>query len=473
MKPRIISYTHKILLATTIIFYSFVSVRACAEELVKIKAYPDVLINEYFYGFGAETLPWLWTKENKEMGVDQADIALNLERIKSMQLPITRIFVPWETWNPSADYETFTWEGDAMTSLYNILDIYQETGTSVIIVTVDWLSSSPWEDIEASSRAVLELLEYLVLERGYNCIRFWTLTNEPELTYGWLNKLPFENYVQVHNLVKQGLEKRGLPIKIIVSGEVESLEWFEKSVESLLSVADFFSSHEYFSPGQVDKVAEFFESRLEIIKDATPDRTDIPFFLGEFGFRGSDFGVRTNSLMQEYEYGLFVASLAIDALNSGVAAASIWCLHQIRLISEIESEGGKMMRIGLWAYKDEGWRPFPIFYLYQLFTKYIRPGSKVLKTEIAPLDILKAACVEYDGNYSLIIVNLTDEIRNFSIKGLDLISDFKKYVYSQTYFAAEQGGLDKSVLQVKTNTFINDSISPKSVVVYTNLADKY
>jgi len=48
-------------------------------------------------------------------------------------------------------------------------------------------------------------------------------------------------------------------------------------------------------------------------------------------------------------------------LNNGVSAASIWCLHQIQFIDEIKDEGGKMMRVGLWGYKDKDWKPFPVF----------------------------------------------------------------------------------------------------------------
>jgi len=105
--------------------------------------------------------------------------------------------------------------------------------------------------------------------------------------------------------------------------------------------------------------------------------------------------------------------LCIEALNSGVDAASLWCLHQIRLIDEINTEGGKMMRIGLWAYKDDNWRPFPIFYLYQLFVKYIKSGSKVLSVKVSHPNILKVSCVEYGGNYSLFIVNPTDKEQRF------------------------------------------------------------
>lgn len=473
MLKRKNGYIYRVLILLTIIFSSFVSLQIYAkdtEETVSIIVNPDIVINDYFYGFGAETLPWLWTKENKEAGVNEEDIKLNLSRIKEMRLAITRIFVPWETWNPSADYKTFTWESDEMQSLCKILDLYQETGTRVILVTVDWMKDSPWKDAKASVKAVLRLLEYLVRERGYSCIQFWTLTNEPELTYRWLSKMPFENYIQIHRLVKEGLIERRLPVKIIVSDDVESRDWFEKSVQSLYEVGDVFSSHLYLYPQQMHFVDSFFKERINSIKKLSINKRT-PFFLCEFGFRGQDFGVRTNSLMEDYEYGLYVAGLCIEALNSGVDAASLWCLHRIRLIDEIIPEGGKMMHIGLWAYKDGDWRPYPVFYLYRLFTRYIRHNSKVLGVSVYNSYALKAASIGYKGHYSLFIVNPTDKEQHFFIKGINQRRNFRKYLYRKPEFPEGQDNTFVTEEQIWFDDYLEDTMPAMSVILYTDLQE--
>jgi hypothetical protein len=467
LKKKFIIYGALSLLLISSALFVFFKAKA-SSGIVNIRVCPDRIINNDFYGFGAETLPWLWTKENKEAGVNEDDIKLNLKRTKEMYLSITRIFVPWETWNPSVDYKTFSWESDKMASLYRVLDFYQENGTKVILVTVDWLEDSPWRNAQASAQAVLSLLEYLIKEKGYSCIQFWTLTNEPELTYGWLDKLTFEDYIQVHKFVRKGLEERKLSVKIIASDEVESQAWFEKSVQSLYGVVDIFSSHAYLYPQQISSARDFFKKHLSVIRNVSLEKEKIPFFLCEFGFRGPDFGVRTNSLMEEYEYGLYVADLCIEMLNAGVDSASLWCLHQIRLINEIRPEGGKMMRIGMWAYKDKEWRPFPIFYLYRLFTKYIKPDSIVLKVKVSRPKILKAACVKQGSNYSLFVTNLTDSEQEFLIKGLDSTTNFKKYIYSRENLPLDGKTPLEIKNQIKQGGSLKDTIPPKSVVLYTD-----
>lgn len=463
---------HWMLLTTIFLFISLPLFSQSQEKIINIRVDTEVVINENFYGFGAETLPWLCTKENKAVGVTEEDIKLNLERIRSMHLPFTRIFVPWETWNPSIDYKTFTWESDEMKSLYRMLDLYQGMGTEVIVVTVDWLKNPPWRNVKASAYAVTQLLKYLVKDRGYSCIRYWTLTNEPELTYEWeqSKKIPFKNYVNIHRLVKKKLKKKRLPIKIIASDEVACLRWFKKSVRLLYNTADVFSSHIYPYPYQIPSVSDFFMERRDIIKKTSLSPRYIPFFLGEFGFRGSQFGACVNSLIDDYEYGLYAADLCIKALKSGVDAASIWCLHQIRLIDEINPEGGQMMRIGLWAFKDEDWQPFPIFYLYQLFTRYIKSGSKVLKTEVIPAGILEAACTQYRNGYSLFILNNTDKEQSFLISPQDLSPEFKKYLYSPSELSLVNGNSLKLEI-IKIKDCLKDKIPPKSVALYTNLKE--
>jgi len=465
---------YRLLMLLTIIIVSSFFFQACAknkQEKIVIKVSPDIVINGDFYGFGAETLPWLWTKENKEAGVNEDDIKLNLRRIKEMRLPVTRIFVPWETWNPSADYKTFSWESDEMKSLYKTLDLYQETGAKVILVTVDWMKDSPWRNASLSAKAVLGLLEHLVKEKGYSCIQFWTLTNEPELTYGWMRKVSFDNYIQIHLLVKKGLERKKLAVKIIASDEVESREWFDSSVRSLNKIADIFSSHLYVYPRQIKQIPGFFRERIENIKEASGPNRHIPFFLCEFGFRGSDFSACTNNLTEDYKYGLYVADLCVEALNSGVSAVSLWCLHRIRLIDEINPEGGKMMRIGLWAYKDENWRPFPVFYLYRLFTKYIKPESRVLKVNILFSASLKAACVEHDNHYSLFVVNPTGKEERFLVEGIKPHKDFYKYLYNKPKSSPGKGTFFITEKQIRFDDYLKDSIPPMSVILYTDLED--
>jgi hypothetical protein len=466
-----IYYCH-IFLLITVIFFPLSSSGETESEIVNITICKRTVINNYFYGCGAETLPWLWTKENKEAGVNETDVILNLERIKEMELPITRIFVPWETWNPNLDYKTFTWGSDEMQSLYKTLDFYQRMGTGVILVTVDWFKESPWSNTQLSAQAVLGLLEYLVKTKGYTCIQFWTLTNEPELTYGWLKKLPFENYVRIHRLIKSGLKRKKIQIRIIGSDEVESKKWFKESVRSLYGIADIFSSHLYLYPQDILLISDYFKERLGIIKRASFAKRNTPFFLCEFGFRGDDFGSCSNSLMEDYEYGLYTADLCIEALNSKVSAVSLWCLYQIRLIDEVNPDGGKMMGIGLWAYKDKDWRPFPIFYLYSLFTKYIKSGSRILKVKVSPANILKVACVEHKGKYSLFILNATNREQRFLIEPQGLNLDLRKYIYSKSKLSMpHQRGLLMANGQVKVRGYLKDKIAASSVILYTNLKE--
>ncbi len=175
--------------------------------------------------------------------------------------------------------------------------------------------------------------------------------------------------------------------------------------------------------------------------------------------------------MEDYEYGLYVADFCVEALNLGVDAASLWCLHRIRLIDKINPEGGKMMRIGLWAYKDENWLPFPIFYLYQLFTKYIKPGSRVLGVSIDVPNILKVSCVEYKGHYSLFIVNMNKKSQSFIVKGLPKGLRMKEYLYIESMLSTNRQLVAEKDAEVEIKNYLKGEIPPESVFLFTSLSE--
>jgi hypothetical protein len=144
-------------------------------------------------------------------------------------------------------------------------------------------------------------------------------------------------------------------------------------------------------------------------------------------------------------------------------------MYQIRLINEIKPEGGKMMRIGMWGYKDKGWKLYPVYHLYRLFTRYIMPGSSVLEVKVSPQETLKGACIRYGNNYSLFIVNLTDKEHVFRADGMSPAADLKKHVYSMGGLPMGENMLSCITIRVGQDGYLRGKIPPKSVILYTDL----
>ena len=92
----------------------------------------------------------------------------------------------------------FDWDSDEMRTLYRILDICRELHADVFLTQmwqdVDWnafpvagrLASAP-KSVPDFAVGVGALIEHLVKERGYTWIRWFCMTNEPGMGWGWWN----------------------------------------------------------------------------------------------------------------------------------------------------------------------------------------------------------------------------------------------------------------------------------------------
>lgn len=319
-------------------------------------------------GFGFEDDGWFYNAENAEAGVDAEDAALREARITWMQPDFVRMFVWYKDWCPSGDWETFTLDSDNMLSHYRTLDLYERLGTQVNITGVEWSMPESYRDPEAFARAQGMLLSHLIRDKGYSCIRYWTLTNEPNGAFTGMG-YSFDDFVRIHELVRAEFAQRGLDIQIVGSDDAQDFRWFERclTTPAYYEVSDLFSSHRYFPFLDRDIVVPFFDDRFALLNQHTPRK---PFIVGEFGFQDSRSSVNLNPIMRSYPYAVWTTSLAIDGLNRGTAGFSIWSVH------EMLYPGGMRMEYALWDYKDLGWQVRPVYHAWAMFTRLTSRGDR-------------------------------------------------------------------------------------------------
>mgnify|MGYP005841408411 CR=1 FL=1 len=325
---------------------------------------------ESLIGFGFEDDGWFYNRENAEHGVTEDDIALRERRIAWMAPDWVRMFFWYEDWCPSGDWSRFTFDSDNMRSHYRTLDLYQRLGAAVNVVGVEWGMRDVYRDPERAAWAIGELLEYLIRGKGYTCVRYWTLTNEPHLWF-LQHSYPFDRYVEMHQLVRAEILNRGLDIRIVGSDDTNGgWGWFQRCVadDRYFAAADLFASHRYLSFLEQDLAQDFFRKRLDLLATREPKK---PFVVAEFGFHDHRSSVNRNPIMQTYPYAIWSAAFAIRGLNQGTAGFSIWCLH------EKFYPGSNRMGYGLWDWKDNDWKPRPVYHVWSMFTRLTRAGDAV------------------------------------------------------------------------------------------------
>ena len=323
-------------------------------------------------GFGFEDDGWFYNKVNKKAGVTEKDYKLNEDRIKWLEPDWVRMFFWHHEWQPDVLKTNFTFESPNMKSHYKTLELYQEMKVPVVYAGTDWGQNTLYNNPEAFAFGVGEMFDYLIKKKGFTCIKYWTMLNEPDQA-PTLSDQSFRTYILLHKLVKEEFKKRNLNIKIIGSDDASNINWFRLCAfdNEYYDLIDILSSHRYFRPAEVGLMEDYFAGRMEIMSAHYKKK---PFITGEYGFTANQTDSHYSPLMETYDYAILNAEFCIEMLNSGSAGASIWTSH-----SAYYAEEGSLMKLGLWRFKDKNWSKRPIYYSAAIFLRNVKAGEKAFK----------------------------------------------------------------------------------------------
>lgn len=356
------------------------------------------IYKDNFGGFGAEIDPWFWNRENRARGVTDADGELLAGRIRELGLPFARIFIPWSLFNPSGDRKTLNLTNDGMESLGKTLALCQKQGVKVLVCGVEW-KLRPYEDIPAAATLWGEILEYLVARQGFTCITGFTAWNEPN--HSWIKSgYTFEGYVAIHRLLRDQFAGRGLKIELIGSDDSGDQDWFAQTALKLGPFLDGYATHHYVPHDDLEEASRRSGERLSALKAGDPAWAKKSFTLAEFGIHAPGTTDRSNAYMRTFDAGLGIAAICLGQIPLGLDRASIWCLHRIYY------PGYNFMDYGLWEFKDENWKPRPVYFAYGLFTKFMPRGSRLLEIAVSGGEgMVLSVMAENPGAQSLFILN--------------------------------------------------------------------
>jgi hypothetical protein len=329
-------------------------------------------------GFGHEDDGWFYAPMNMQYGIKDEDIALREGRARWMEPDLVRMFFYWGDWLPEDgripdDPQAYRFDTPNMLSHERTLRLYQEIGAKINLVGVEWAYPQIYGDPARYARAVGDLLEHLIRARGFDCIRYWTLSNEPN---GHMDQMgvDFAKYVKMHELVHEECVRRGLDIQIIGSDDAHSLDWFRDCARDPVygPLTGVFSMHRYFRIPSQATAPWLIADYLDALKQA--GRTQ-PMIVAEYGFQDERSTHLYNPLMESYPYAVWSAQLIVEGLNQGVAGFSTWCLH------EVDYPPNARMNYGLWNFKDRGWTVRPIYHVAAMFSRLTHSGQPVTRVQ--------------------------------------------------------------------------------------------
>lgn len=384
-----------------------------------------------FLGLGAEWDPRAYGMH----GVTDEQFAVAAKRLEYMRLPLVRMMMltKW-CWRGDGTYD---WDSEEMRLLYRHLDTCQRLGISVFLS--DWGCEREWTSAPGVkdtadpvyAQAIGGYLDYLIHERGYDCIRYFILANEPNYEIG-----NFERWQQGVRNVAAELARRVLDQQVTLAGSDESNapEWHRRAVDEMQDLFAVYDVHLYAGDAMVRPggLETFFADHWNYAREHDPAAGQKRFFVGEAGLNDGALHPAINLNMDSVYYGLFMADYAVQALRAGSHAVSAWML---------DDNCHQGFNWGMWSNAASGMRLRPWFYTWSLLSRYCPPGATVYAPSQPSEDVRLLAVEHPERGWTFCAVNRGDAaaypVLQAEAAGTQRV---KRYVYSDLTRPCDEKG---------------------------------
>ena len=326
----------------------------------------------------------------------------------------------------------FVWDGREMQNLYCILDWCQRNDVDVFLQQmrqdVAWNAYPEWRNdrlrkglsapysMEDFAEGLATLIEHLVKRKGYSCIKWLCITNEPGHPWSAWQMPPDAKpapLVPGLEATRKALDKRGLDVPLIGPDWVPPPPLDPAKLDTFDHVLEAYEVHTYFA--RFDWREEKSGISMTVLQRRLADwakwchQRDKPFFLGELGSYGYGTGVGDPG-PGIYEAALYNAEIVVRGLNSNIDGFNRWCF-----VNRAET-GPQWQLIDTYDTKAKEFRkqitPHPnSYYLYGLLSRFTAKCSSVLSSSVEGGSVGKhqrvfaSALRSPKGNLTLAVVN--------------------------------------------------------------------
>lgn len=317
---------------------------------------------------------------------------------------------------------SYTWDSTEMKNLYNILDWAEQKKVDVFLqqmwARVDWntipgyasILSAPY-NLNDFADGYANMVDYLVNTKGYTCIKYLGITNEPPSD--WQGGC---SYPQGLAAVRTALNNKGISIPLAGPDMFTSPSFSSCSNETPYLGA--YELHKYWIDNNTGPLYYDWISAAH--------SAGLPFYMGEFG--GSIPGGSDN-ITGQYDYNMTVIKWVLKMINAGCDGFNRWSyLNRGNLDGQWQMIDTNDVNTNI-LYTTIN--PHPnTYYLYGLLTRFIAKKSAVMDCSSDNGNILAAALKSPGGQYSIIVMNTsTADACNagFTVYSLDNSKTFYRY----------------------------------------------
>lgn len=351
-----------------------------------------------------------------------------------------------------------------------------------------------------------EYLRFLIEDKGYTCIKYFNLVNEPN-GYWAATDGNWEMWKTAIMKFQTKLEQKGIADKVQIAGpdavahydhpnsKYTGLEWVAETARQLGDVIGPLEMHAY--PGAKHVRSGEFSSYYKEIAELA-DSFNKPLIMGELGFKYYDEDPKlreentrrieadpyasedSNMFIYDYFYGVDMADAVIQSMNLGFDGVIAWGLDDAMHTNGDTGDKTALKRWGFWNIlgeellndpDDEQIRPW--FYTWSLMTRYFPPGTKILKVSDSGKEGLRVVTGQNEEDYTFAIVNNSDSASNIKLEmDRKTILSLKKYLYSDEVRPVNEDGFPVSkeqLLDVNMEEGLSIKMPANSFQLFTTL----
>ena len=388
----------------------------------------------------------------------------------------------------------FSWDNPEMRILYRILDWCERNKADVFLQqmwgNVKWNTFPEWRDdpvtrvhsgplsMEDFGEGLAALVEHLVKTRGYTCIRWVCINNEPNGNWSWWQEPPNRVMPLKPGLaaVRKSLDARGISLPVSgpdLTGGVPEFNPAKFDFHELLGAYDFHTYDEDFD-WRGKRPMQPFDARTAAWTEWAHAHGK-PLFMSEFGTMANGWG-GDHPGPGSYESALKDAELVVRRLNAGVDGFNRWSF-----INRGDLDG-QWQFIETWDRKSQKllskYTPHPnTYFLPGLLTRFIAKHSTVLSCAVdggksGPWQRVFAVLLRSPkGNLTLAVVNdapATVDVA-FDFRGVSNAAQLWRY-------SVNQSQRDRADLRIEpeagfplssSSASFKDRVAPMSLTIYS------
>ena len=465
---------------------------ACAGEsagkcdaVVRIDA--DSVVNRGYIGNGVQWDPYALDYGKGRVEISDADWAKLYARLDFMRPAFIRVMTNTTSVVRNGRLDRMR----GFEHLSHILGYCQSRGVTVMFG--DWGGSLMDARAGTVNRTLLDhaaaYVAWLVGEKGYDCIRYYNLVNEPNGFWSAADG-DFDLWAKAVSYFRGRLDAEGLAGKVELVGPdaaiwgPEEAWWVSRSRDELGDRIGLYDIHTY--PSKCTVNSGEYARILEAYRREVPAGKKI--VMGEIGFK---FVEPADSLLQAenlrraaahpnastddsqmfvYDpmYGTDMADALFQTIHAGYSGCIAWMLDDAMHFKEAPD---KLKIWGFWNIfgdaSQEELRPW--YYTWSLMCRHFPAGCDILACEVPQREGLRVAAARKDAAYSVAAVNFSQEPCTLEIVLPGAFAGGVLYRYTESDRACDANGFPAPCERGIAGKRFRTTVPAESFVLLTNV----